>query len=321
MELIIEQVSRSQKLLHQHKVTGSAVSIGRGYDNDVILNDPYLCARHLNLSIDEQGQWQAYDNNSINGSFIKGQKPLLDGAVIASGDIISVGKSYLRFIYPQQPVAPAIRLSGLEGLLNWLSSPMVVVAIFCIYIGMLFGNYYMSSAVEIKTSQMLSNVFAKFMVMSLLPLLFALLARSFKHDARVLTQLVVWYCFFIIFLLVNGLGTLISFNSNQDWLSSGFSYITQIGLLFSLLWATFYVAFHQNPMRRTMVAGAVTFGIYLLGYVYGAGNSADFSAKPMYDNTLLAPEFAISSPVSIEQFISQSESIFESTTKKANKQE
>jgi hypothetical protein len=307
--------------LQRHQVSGSTLSVGRGYDNDVILNDPYLCARHLSLQVDEQGRWQAFDNHSVNGSFTENQKPLTNGRVIESGDVISIGKSYLRFIYPQQSVAPAIRLSGLEGLLNWLSSPMVVIAIFSIYIGMLFGNYYISSAVEIKTSQMLSSVFARFTAMSLLPLLFSLLARFFKHDARVLTQVVVWYCFFIIFLLVNGLGTLISFNSNQDWLSSGFSYVTQVGLLFSILWATFYIAFHQSPRRRTMIAGAITFGIYMLGYLYSASHSSDFNPKPMYDNTLLAPEFVISTPVTIKQFISQSESIFELTTKQASKQD
>jgi hypothetical protein len=317
MELIIEQVSRSKKLLQRHQVEGSMINIGRGYDNDVILNDPYICAHHLSLNVGEDGRWQVCDNDTVNGSFTERQKPLKGCESIESGDVISIGKSYLRFIYPHQQVAPAIRLSGLEGLLNWLSSPMVVITVFCIYIGMLFGNYYMGSAVEIKTTQMLSNVFFRFVVMSLLPLLFALLARLFKHDARVLTQMVVWYSFFIIFLLFDGLSALINFNSNQSWMSNGFSYITQITLLFSLFWATFYIAFHQSPMRRSVTAGAITIGIYALSYLYNAGNSSDFNPKPMYDNTLLAPEFAISTPVSIEQFIADSESVFELSTKKA----
>lgn len=321
MELIVEEVSRSQKLLQRHQIKGSSISIGRGFDNDVILNDPYICANHLSLSVTEEGRWQVCDQASVNGSFTDSQKPLKGCQPIHSGDVISIGKSHLRFIYPHQPVAPAIRLSGLEGVLNWLSSPLVVTAILFIYIGLLFGDFYLQASAEIKTSQMLKAVFSRFIGMALIPLMFSAVARLLKHDARVLTQMVVFYSFFIIFMLFDVLGTFISFNSNQLWISNGFSSVTQLGLIFALLWSSFYVAFHQDTFRRTMMAASFTLGVFLLGFLYNSASRGNFNPKPVYDNTLLAPEFAISSPVSIKAFIAQSESVFDLSSKKVGEKE
>jgi hypothetical protein len=319
MELIIEQVSGTKKLLQRHKIKGSFIDIGRGYDNDLVLNDPYVCGRHLSLNTTEEGRWQMCDQGSVNGSFTDRQQPIEGLQPVYSGDVISIGKSYLRFIYPNQPVAPAIRLGGFEGVLNWLSSPAIVIAVFCLYISLLLGNYYVGSSVEIKASHMFSSVFTKLLVMSLLPLLFALLARLFKHDARVLTQMVVSYSFFIIYLLLDALSALISFNSNQQWMSNSFSYITQIMLVFAVLWSAFYIAFHQSQLRRTVLAGGLTITFFVLAYLNNAGNRSDFNPKPSYDNTLLAPEFALSEPVSIKEFIADSEAVFELVTKKAVK--
>ncbi|MCJ8272160.1 MAG: hypothetical protein MJK04_22525, partial [Psychrosphaera sp.] len=207
--------------------------------------------------------------------------------------------------------------SGLEGVLNWLSNPLVVTTILFIYISLLFGDFYLQSSAEIKTSQMLKAVFSRFIGMALIPLMFSAVARLLKHDARVMTQMVVFYSFFIIFMLVDVLGTFISFNSNQLWISNGFTSVTQLGLIFALLWSSFYVAFHQDTFRRTMMAASFTLGIFLLGFLYNSANRGNFNPKPIYDNTLLAPEFAISSPVSIKAFIANSESVYEMSTKKA----
>lgn len=315
MELIIEQVSRSKKLLSRHKVKGSHIAIGRGYDNDVILNDPYVCPNHLLLTVDQEGCWQVNDQGSVNGSQFEHEDKLNHSRPIRSGEVIAIGKSHLRFIYPDHPVAPTIRFSGMEGLLNWLSRPMIVIGIFLLYLLLQVVSFYMA-ATEVKASQLFSTIFLKIAVMSSLPLLFAFLARLFKHDARVLTQMVLWYSFFTLFLLTDSVQTLISFNSSRVWVSSAFAYVTEISLMVALLWSTFYVAFHQSPVRRLAMVSAMTLGIVGLSHLYSASNRSDFHVKPIYDSTLLAPEFAIVEPISVQEFIDRSEDIFEQAATK-----
>ena len=58
--------------LRVYGLAGEVASIGRGYDNDVILDDPYVARRHLRYSRDEAGQLVAEDLGSINGTFLDG---------------------------------------------------------------------------------------------------------------------------------------------------------------------------------------------------------------------------------------------------------
>ena len=233
MELIVELVSRSKKLIHRHKIQGNEIAIGRGYDNDVVLADPYVCPHHLMLKATDDGIWQVCDRDSINGSFTDAHKRLTGCQAINSGDVVSVGKSHLRFIYPNQPIAPTIRLSGIEGLLNFISSGLVVAMVFLLYVSLLLGDHYLQSVTALKTSVMLKTIFSLLVVSSLWPMLCGLLARLFKNDARVLTQMALCYSFFTLFLLFGWFNEIISFNTSTSWLSSGFSFITEAALLFA----------------------------------------------------------------------------------------
>jgi pSer/pThr/pTyr-binding forkhead associated (FHA) protein len=66
-EIIIEEITRNHKLLHRHKLNQNNITIGRNYQNDIILTDPHICPQHLSLSY-SQNDWRINDNNSINGT-------------------------------------------------------------------------------------------------------------------------------------------------------------------------------------------------------------------------------------------------------------
>ena len=46
------------------------VYIGRGYDNDVVLGDPYISAKHASVRISDDGNLIVKDLGSRNGIFI-----------------------------------------------------------------------------------------------------------------------------------------------------------------------------------------------------------------------------------------------------------
>ena len=56
------------------RIAGPEARIGRGYDNDVIVDDPYVAAQHLRVFRDEAGQLIAEDMGSVNGTFLDGGK-------------------------------------------------------------------------------------------------------------------------------------------------------------------------------------------------------------------------------------------------------
>ena len=43
----VEVLSRHHDVVARHRCVGPEVHIGRGYDNDVVIDDPYVAARHV----------------------------------------------------------------------------------------------------------------------------------------------------------------------------------------------------------------------------------------------------------------------------------
>ncbi len=90
-----------------HRLGDAPVTVGRGFANDLILDDPYVDARHARIGLDESGTPLIEDLGSVNGLIadharLSGRVPLRPGAEIR------VGRTMLRFRDSDEPVSPAI---------------------------------------------------------------------------------------------------------------------------------------------------------------------------------------------------------------------
>ncbi len=107
---------------------GSA-TIGRSYANDIILDDPFVSPTHLSVSRNGTGLY-VKDLASENGTQINGETTLRDqGARIASGEEICIGKTKLKFVLPEHPVEPARRLGSLVVLRQFLDRSSVAIGL------------------------------------------------------------------------------------------------------------------------------------------------------------------------------------------------
>ena len=54
----VEVLSRHRDIAARHRFTGAeaTITIGRGYDNDLVLDDPYVAARHVRIRRDADGR-------------------------------------------------------------------------------------------------------------------------------------------------------------------------------------------------------------------------------------------------------------------------
>ncbi|MGH8669012.1 MAG: FHA domain-containing protein [Burkholderiales bacterium] len=125
----------------RHKVScagdGEAVRIGRGYDNDVIVDDPFVAARHVRIVRDAGGALVAEDLGSANGLFAGQDRRRVARTVLDGTGLIRIGRSRLRIreldhavepervVQRRMPLWPAIlvvaaALLGGEALTMWL---------------------------------------------------------------------------------------------------------------------------------------------------------------------------------------------------------
>ena len=94
-ELTVLDPARSRWPPGSRIVVRSGTSIGREADNDVIVDEDTVSARHAVLRYDG-GRWWVEDLGSTNGTFVNLQ-PVVEPRPVRSGDEVRFGRVAMRF--------------------------------------------------------------------------------------------------------------------------------------------------------------------------------------------------------------------------------
>jgi pSer/pThr/pTyr-binding forkhead associated (FHA) protein len=133
----VEVLSRHRDVATRHRCIGAEISIGRGYDNDVVVDDPYVAPRHLLIRRDENGKLVAEDLGSANGLYVDRGRERQARVVLDGEHPIRIGHTQLRVRAASQAVAPervvaaqsrrwpllvllGAAILGIEALSTWL---------------------------------------------------------------------------------------------------------------------------------------------------------------------------------------------------------
>ena len=109
----VEILSRHRDVAGRSRFDRSEITIGRGYDNDVIVDDPYVAAQHVRIFRDESGRLVAEDLGSANGLYLEKSKGRCTRVVLDGVQPIRIGQTLLRIRETSHAVEPE-RLVGSE---------------------------------------------------------------------------------------------------------------------------------------------------------------------------------------------------------------
>jgi Inner membrane component of T3SS, cytoplasmic domain len=101
----VEILSRHHEVTARHRCSGETIRVGRGYGNDVVLDDPFVAPEHLRLSRSAEGGWLAEDLGTANGLHTERGKARLDRIALDGHQIIRIGRTLLRIRPAAYPVA------------------------------------------------------------------------------------------------------------------------------------------------------------------------------------------------------------------------
>ena len=77
------------------RVTGQ-VTVGRGPDNDLVINDKHVSSNHARLLRSGGGMFEVFDLQSTCGTFVNGVRVVATDLV--DGDVIRLGRVALRYV-------------------------------------------------------------------------------------------------------------------------------------------------------------------------------------------------------------------------------
>jgi hypothetical protein len=102
----IEILSANGDVLHRHKVQTVPIRLGRGYDNDIILDDAHSGASHAIIDLDERGELLITDLGSHNGTIYRGKR--IAQLVLGGNTVVRLGHTRMRVRAADFPVAPEV---------------------------------------------------------------------------------------------------------------------------------------------------------------------------------------------------------------------
>ena len=316
MEIIIEELSHGHKLLSRQKFASNNITIGRGYDNDIIISDPHVCADHLQLHFNGE-DWLVDDQGSVNGSYLENSKDNVIQHKVRSGDIITIGKSQVRFVFPSHPVSESIAISTFENLINIARHPIALtlsMVFFALIAGWIIN---LNNANEVTLTQMLVPTIGLTLGFALWPAGIALVSHLTKHDARFWTQMGISFIFFNLMWLSDIFENIVHFNTSSNFSMLWTLTIIPLILAFCLFWLNCYVGFHMTLRRRNVVASCLVILLFGGSFVIQMSKQPEFNPRPQFDTTIMSPAFLFTPSSDVESFVNDSAKLIEKVAKEA----
>jgi hypothetical protein len=309
MAIVLELLSRKDIPLKHYKFEQDFVCVGRDFNNDLRLDDPYVCPSHMLVAIDpETGKLIVNDCQSTNG--IKVNNKFVRQATLNSHDVIKIGRTRLRIIDTKVPLAEAIPLSELEENLSWLNQSFLAICLSIVCLSFLLLTKYLGSVQEFNLIKALPSELGQLAVFSLWPLSFAVLAKVVKKESHIISQFnLTW----LIVLLANALILLQKiaiFNIHPGTWFTWLELIIFAVVVGLFIWLSLFIAFHQANRRRNIIASLMTFIILAPIYALGFLNTDEFNSRPSYNPVLLPPTYNITSAIQTDKFIQNANSLF-----------
>ncbi|HYL91464.1 MAG TPA: FHA domain-containing protein [Burkholderiales bacterium] len=181
----VELLSRHGEVLERHRVERGDVRIGRAYDNDIIIDDPYVGARHLRVTRDANGVLVAEDLGSANGLFA-GESMRSTARVELRGEgTIRIGATRLRIREASHAVPPERRFEPRGW--GWPVVAALAIAIMALEV----VSTWLGQTTEPKLADYASPVFMLCLALFVWTAVWSILSRIFAGRARFRRNLLV----------------------------------------------------------------------------------------------------------------------------------
>lgn len=266
---IVEVLDRHHHVAQRVRVTQWPAVVGRGYDCDVMVDDPHVAARHVELQVDEHGVCTARDMGTLNGvrravGKVNTANPAApkDGVAapltLQPGELIEIGRTRLRLCAPGMAVAPERAMDHRLHLPGWAAWVLPALAL-----AMLAFQSWFASVDEFKPLALLTGVVLALLATVAWAGLWALVTRLLHGAAQYALHLAWASAALLVVLVVPWVVDSVAFAFDWPWLSTSLRLLA-VALGAVVLMGHLTITFGKAT-RRTWAAvltlAAITIGI------------------------------------------------------------
>lgn len=303
----VEVLSRHRDVIARYRCDGPEATIGRAYDNDVVLDDPYVAAHHLRVLRDDAGHLIAQDLGSVNG-LSTGDGAPREAQIVLDGDrTLRVGRTLLRVRGPEFPV-PAER-TAVPLARAWPVTLGLVASVAAASVLTL----WLSETQEPQLSRYVLPLLAMVLVVLVWTTVWALMSRLFSGAARFERHLSIALVGLLAFFAFDEIADYGSFALSWRSLAE-YAYVGNWLLLAALC---FFHLREIGPMRLRFKAGLVALiAIAAIGaQTLTKSELSSMFGQQSYLPGLKPPMFRLKTPKSEDEFFADAQRLKDAVDK------
>jgi len=313
-KIILEEVNRLGHVTGRHVFDHFPLSIGRGYQNDLIIDDPFVSAQHVVINETENG-WHVEDRQSENGIKYRFHSTQSHLNHLNSGDEIILGRTRLRLLSPWHPVPKTSLLPTKSSISKMLAYPTVTIGVIAVAIIILLIDAQLSTAIKTGAEKLLASILPPFLFALFWAGFWTFVGRVITHRASFIPHFVAAILVFIISTSTATLSEYITYNLHTTLPATLIEFIIIGFTLAGLLYVNLSNSTNLNRYSTLVTSHSVAWTVLLLGLFMQYVNKPDFSHSPDYASDLKPPFAKVTRSQSLEDFIKDSEEIFKDRKK------
>ena len=305
---VMEVLDRGGKVVQRANVDQNILTIGRGYDNDIILDDQYVCLEHVSVHVVE-GMLLVNDLDSVNG--ISQNKYHFKGKqlMLSSNDTFKIGHTTLRYRSASAPL-PATKIDRHIRSSFWsLHNPVPVFFTALVLVGFIVFEAIFSQTEETENVKILADAIPAVMTILSWAGLWALFGKLMIDRFSFVTHLGIFSLANVGFYLCSIILGYVCYAFGFDHI---FSTIFAISVTLIAIWMLYtHMGYSTKMSFRSMLTTSVF--LTLIGasfYILQAKvMESEFNYMPSYDVILKSPDYNFVEGDSLEKFFSDTEEL------------
>ncbi|MCR9107076.1 MAG: FHA domain-containing protein [Gammaproteobacteria bacterium] len=304
MEAIVLQVeARHGRVAEFARSSGQGLTVGRAYDNDLVLTDLHVAPHQLHF-FKEGTHWFFDVIDAVNPVLLNKRPVNATNNAVGPGDEITIGRTRLHVFPLDHTVEPTRQLM----LSSWLAlentGPILpLLALIGVSLVDLVINYFYAST-NLKWMEQVYGVLFSALICAVWAGLWAIAGRILRHQHHFGLQLIVVSGFSMLMTFLAIAANYIAFyafDAGVEEFLSWFIYALALLILFRL---NFMIATNvQRPLLASVIATTT-----LLGVVYGfyyPWDDEEIEYAPEHSAILLPPPLVLGSGETAQAYFSE----------------
>jgi len=300
----VEIVNRHRDVLARHPVYRWPIRVGRGYDADVIVDDPFVAPRHLQIEPAGDGRYAVSDLQSLNGISVSPSERRISAAEVGPDDLVRLGRTQIRIRAPSYPMSEERPLRAAA----FYRRPSVFALAAAVVIALILWNLWIMTSDQEEKYTIWLSVLPLLAAVAVWISIWSLVSRTVGGRSNFAAHGFVACAGFAALALSETLFEYLSFGFDLRWIQY-LSFAAGAAIFAYMVYR--HLRLNSRALRRTLAIAGVVVSIVLYGAAAGLQVATELAQEGLqrYDGSVKAPMFLFVSGASPEAFVSDGESL------------